>query len=291
MKTVLLDLSNVAWATFHSSIQNDKTIFTDEDKLRLWKHFMLTSIIKIRSKHKPDEFIICVDSKSWRYKYFRFYKARRNLRHKKSGAEYQYFINGLNEFVNDLEVYFPYKVVKVNWAEADDIIAVLVHELADKRDEIIIASRDKDFKQLLRSNVRLWDTVDHEYKTCEDPKEYLIRHVLMGDAGDDIPNVRSDDDVFITEGKRQKPCGPKAIDKIFQEGIEEYIRSNNLIENFKRNRRLIMLKRPAIPEKIWNRIIDEYNNKTNREVDYMTIVKYLGKNKLKQLSSQIDKLM
>lgn len=285
MKTLLIDFSNIAWATYHT---NSKT---DKDSKQFWKYLMLNSLQKLRSKHKPNETIICFDSISWREKFFPFYKARRKLKKKESDVDYAEFIEVIDEIKEDFETFFPYKVVKVKWAEADDIIGVLVRELKKDRDQIIIASRDKDFKQLLGPKVKLWDTVDWKWKTTDDPKTFLIKQILSGDSNDDVPNVKSDDDTFITDGKRQKACGPKTIDKILDQGIKEWVHENDLIKNYRRNKRLIQLSPVSIPDKVWNAVVKTYEDCEDKQPNYMMIMEYFQRNRMKRLAGLIDKFM
>lgn len=285
MKTLLIDFSNIAWATYHT---NSKT---DKDSKQFWKYLMLNSLQKLKAKHKPNETIICFDSISWREKYFPYYKARRKLKKKEADIDYAEFIEVIDEIKADFENFFPYKVVKVKWAEADDIIGVLVRELKKDRDQIIIASRDKDFKQLLGPTVKLWDTVDWKWKTTDDPKTFLIKQILSGDANDDVPNVKSDDDTFITEGKRQKACGPKTIEKILDQGIKEWVHENDLIKNYRRNKRLIQLSPVSIPERIWNAVVKAYEGCEDKKPNYMMIMEYFQRNRMKRLAGLIDKFM
>ena len=289
-KTLLIDFSNIAWATFYTNqkITKDKSLSQAQINQH-WKYLMLNSIQRLKIKHRPIETIICFDSYSWRKKYFQFYKARRELTKKKSKMDYKAFKETIQEIYEDLIEYFPYKVCRAQWAEADDIIAVLVHHLRNTGNILIIASRDKDFKQLLSSGVRLWDTQDWKWIKCEHPKTYLIKHILMGDAGDDVPNVRSDDDTFITEGKRQKACGAKGVEKILVEGLEEFIRREGLLANFRRNKRLIRLTKSTIPGKVWNAVIDDYDAQETQKGNYMLLAKYFSENRMRRLQKSIDK--
>ena len=289
-KILLVDFSNIAWATFHTNtkITKDST-FTQEQINQHWKYLMLNSVQRLKIKHKPNEIVICFDSYSWREKYFQFYKARRRMARKKSDMNYKAFKDVIDEIYEDLKVYFPFKIVRVEYAEADDIIAALVHHLHNLGNQIVIASRDKDFKQLLNRDVMLWDTVDWKWIKCTNPKTYLIKHILMGDSGDDVPNVRSDSDTFITEGKRQKACGPKGVEKILEEGLEEYIRREGLLENFKRNKRLIRLSKHTIPDIVWDRVIEEYGSQETKKGNYMLLAKYFSTNRMRNLQKSIDK--
>ena len=287
-KTLMIDFSNIAWATFHTNqkITNDSTL-TPAQVNQHWKYLMLNSIQRLKIKHQPKETIICFDSYTWRKKYFPFYKARRAA--KQSKMDYKSFTETIDEICEDLKEYFPFKVCKAKWAEADDIIGILTHHLKNTGSDIIIASRDKDFKQLLGEDVRLWDTVDWKWIRCDHPKTYLIKHVLMGDAGDDVPNVRSDSDTFITDGKRQKPCGPKAVEKILEEGIETFIKREGLLSNWKRNKRLIALTKNMIPAKVWDTVVEDYESQETKKGNYMLLAKYFAANRMRRLQKSIDK--
>jgi hypothetical protein len=233
--------------------------------------------------------VICFDSYSWRKKYFKYYKARREITRKKSKLNYSEFVEVIDEIKEDLRKYFPFKVVQAQWAEADDIIAVLVYHLQNTASEIIIASRDKDFKQLLNSGVKLWDTHDWKWIKCPNPRVFLIKHVIGGDAGDDVPNIRSDSDTFITDGKRQKACGPKTIDKILEQGLEEYIKQEGLLSNFKRNKRLIRLSKHTIPDRVWEGCLKSYDDEPEKKGNYQLLTEYFGHNRMRKLAKSIDK--
>lgn len=208
---------------------------------------------------------------------------------RKSGMDRDAFKESIDEIYNDLIKYFPFKVVRVEWAEADDVIAALVKHISARGDQIVIASRDKDFKQLLTSTVKLYDTVEGKFVKCDHPKTYLIKHVLMGDSGDDVPNVRSDDDTFITEGKRQKNCGPKGVEQILVDGLEETIKKEGLLKNFRRNKKLIVLTKSTIPGRVWNGAIDCYESQKTKKGNYMLLAEYFGNNRMRRLQKSIDK--
>jgi len=262
-KTLLLDFSGIAHSTFHR-IKADYDVHEISEMLQMWKYYILNSIRSINSTFKPDEFIVAFDNSSWRFNEFQYYKARRKIAKEESGINYNEFKMEMNNFLSMLKKDFPFIVVGLKKAEADDVVAILIHELKEKRKEIVIVSEDKDFKQFIDKNIKLYSNKKKEFIKCDDPKEFLVRLILKGDSGDDIPNVRSDDDTFIIKEKRQKPCGDKGIDKIFEQGLKEWLTENKLEKNFKRNVKLIELSKRTIPNEIWNgvqRVYDE--NKSN----------------------------
>ena len=207
---ILLDLSQILFSNIHVAI-NSKDFFqkTDEEIENVIRHMVLNSIRGYRSRFASDygEMVICVDSKcSWRHDVFEYYKNRRSISRSKSTVDWDKLFCMFNKIKGELKTVFPYKVIDVEGAEADDIIGTIIHEFNEKVKNILILSNDKDFRQLqVYKNVEQFSPVMKEF-ICEDtPELYLFNHIVCGDSGDDIPNIYSDDDVFMVEDKRQKP--------------------------------------------------------------------------------------
>ncbi|GJV59419.1 5'-3' exonuclease [Tanacetum coccineum] len=93
-------------------------------------------------------------------------------------------------------------VVKIPAQEADDVVATLVEQVLEKGYRVVIASPDKDFKQLICEDVQLvmplpelkrWSfyTLDHyiaQYK-C-DPLSDLSLRCIVGDEADGVPGIQ-----------------------------------------------------------------------------------------------------
>jgi DNA polymerase-1 len=83
--------------------------------------------------------------------------------------------------------------------EADDCIAALAARAAASGLPVVIASSDKDFMQLVSSNIRLlvphdkseslWDAAQVRRKTGVEPAQIVDWLSLVGDASDNIPGV------------------------------------------------------------------------------------------------------
>jgi len=81
--------------------------------------------------------------------------------------------------------------------EADDVIATIVHQLADEDLEIFLVSRDKDLEQLLSDRVRLYDAHKDEVIGPAElkaqkglaPEQVVDALALMGDVTDNVPGV------------------------------------------------------------------------------------------------------
>ena len=79
----------------------------------------------------------------------------------------------------------------------------------------MIVSNDKDFQQLQRyPNVHQYSPLKKTQLVCENPEKFLLEHIIKGDVSDGVPNILSDDDVFVNKEKRQKPCGGKKVNQI-----------------------------------------------------------------------------
>ena len=74
------------------------------------------------------EVILCCDDRhTWRRDIFPNYKASRKKTRKVSGTEWTNLYDCLNQLKDELRQWFPYKLIQVEKAEADDIIATLVN--------------------------------------------------------------------------------------------------------------------------------------------------------------------
>ncbi len=287
---LIIDLSNILHSTFHAQVRFDRSLKDEFEKYAMWRFLILNSILNIKNKFQPDEIVLALDGKSWRKKWFNYYKANRVLaRKKQTDINYEEFFKVSDEFIEEIIDIMPYKVIKHNDAEADDIIGILAHYLKNKN--IIITSRDKDFKQLLKfSNITLYDPVTKKFLTSEDPYLFLIDHIVRGDSSDGIPNIFSDDNTFVDSSKRQKRITKKIIDEVFENGLEKFVVNNNLIKNYERNRKLIELSEETIPQEIWNDVIFKYNN-IEPEKNYIKIIKFLRKHKIRSLIDKADKFL
>ena len=219
------------------------------------RHLILNTYRMYRKKFfsKYGELVICHDSTNyWRKDFFPQYKANRKKALEKSGLNWNELFSIMDKIRDEIKETFPYKNIKVSRLEADDVIACLCREFHDK-EKILILSSDKDFQQLQRyENVDQYSPLKKEFLVCDDPEHHLLYHIIKGDASDGVPNLLSDDDTFVVEDKRQKPCGKKAVDKVLKE-IDQWKET----ENWKRNQTIIDLH--SLPEKYRQEVNEVYN--------------------------------
>ena len=294
---IILDYSQIALSNilpFQKDIKNQ----TPEEIKNLIRHTTLSTIQSYKKKYKDyGEVVIACDGRNyWRKSIFPYYKAHRKANRDKSDLDWGFIFDTLAELRTDLIDHFPYKVLLIDTAEADDIIAVLTeytqenilveNGLFPEPQKILIVSSDKDFIQLQRNkNVRQWSPMQHKFVegSQKDIQEYTVTHIVKGDSGDGIPNILSKDDVFVS-GDRQKPFSAKRLPEFFEKGIEA-CKNDEEKRNYQRNQQLVNFD--FIPEDLSKNIISSYENiKPNG--DKNSVMNYLIKNKCRLLLDSIE---
>ena len=175
----------------------------------LVRHMIVNAIRSYKNKY-GNEFgnivIACDNKKYWRKKLYPHYKASRKKTRDDSGFDWSAIFEALNLIKQELSEHFPYPVIEVDTAEADDIIASLVvwtqtHDLVQQGLDVVpqpvlILSGDHDFVQLQRyPNVKQYSPVLRKWvKAVGNPEHDLMEHILSGDKGDGVPNFLSPDD-------------------------------------------------------------------------------------------------
>ena len=226
------------------------------------------------------ELILCCDDrKSWRKELFPNYKAARKKGRTTADTDWQDLYDKLNLLKLELIEWFPYKVLQVDKAEADDVIAVLVG-LTNER--TLILSSDKDFIQLHHFNVRQYSPIQKKFVEG-DAKWSLHEKLIKGDVGDGVPNILSDDNVFIDEGRRQKPITKKKIEAWFDLEPEMFC-DNEMLRNLNRNRQLIDLG--EVPESICINITKQFNE--TQVGDRRRLLTYFVEHRLKNLTENLS---
>jgi len=279
---IIFDFNQVAISNLMEQIGSSKTA-VDESLVR---HMILntirTYVKKFKAEFGPNIIIACDNKKYWRREIFPYYKANRKKSRESSGHDWNSIFECLNKIRDELREYSPYKVIEVDTAEADDIIAVLsIKHSANEK--VMILSSDKDFAQLQKyPNVEQYSPILKKFIKEPLPSAQLKQLVIRGDKSDGIPNILSKDDVFI-EGVRQKPITEAKIINWMNQKPEEFC-TEEMLRNYNRNEILIDLTR--IPENLKQNIIDTYeSSKGHTRQEFMN---YMVANRLKNLIEVID---
>jgi hypothetical protein len=255
---ILVDLNQVMISNLMIQVGGNKDVDLDEN---LFRHMILNSLRSNRTKfnEKYGELVICCDDKNfWRKDIFPYYKANRKKNRDQSGIDWSTVFNTLNKVRDEIETFFPYKVIRVETAEADDVIGTLVKHNHDE--PLLILSGDKDFIQLHKyPKVKQYDPVHKRWLRDKNPKRYLIEHIAKGDRGDGIPNFISPDGCFVN-GIRQKPLRAKYLDNLKGDNIndvQEAFEDEELKRGWIRNRLIIDLDH--IPEGIEEQVLNKFD--------------------------------
>ena len=287
---ILVDYSGLALVEVFGYFYENKNE-TDFDKNKnLLKHLILNRFLELNKKFKYDygNIVICMDSTKpyWRKEYFPYYKCKRKER-KSDVVDFQKCYKFMNDFGDELKQNTHYKVLMVDGAESDDLIAVLVEKFIDK-ENMCIVSRDDDYRQLQRLNSNLagnrvvqWDFLKEKFIESEDPEEELIEKIIKGDSGDSVPNVLSDDKVFY-EHRRQVVMSKKRYELI--RNFDESFINDEIKSNIKRNSILIDFRK--IPNGLKQKIIEA--NETTKTSTKMNLMNFLIENKMNALLRCIE---
>ena len=280
---LLIDLNQVMIANLMMQLGNHKNAQVDENMLR---HMIINTIRSYKMKFGAEygEMIICADDKNyWRRSYFPYYKASRRKSREESELDWNTIFKSLNKVREELKEFFPYKVIQIETAEADDIIGTIVHEEGQQLNTgkpILILSSDKDYIQLhIYANVKQYDPARKRWVKHSDPEQYLFEHITKGDSGDGIPNIMSPDNSFVI-GLRQKPITKKRLELF--EDINNM--TDEIKRNWKRNETLVDLSK--VPEGIKEQILEEYYKENSN--DRSQLFNYFIRNKLKNLMENIS---
>ena len=277
---ILIDLNQVLLAGLMAQIANQKGKL-DEHLIR----HMVLNIIRNHVKNFKNEYgevVLCCDNrKYWRKEYFPFYKANRKKNRDKSDLDWHTIFDMLAKFKVELKENFPYKVLDVEGAEADDIIGTLVPRHAP-HEKILILSSDGDFLQLQQNhNVKQYNPSQKKYVVSPNPIMDLKEKIIRGDKGDGIPNIFSPGDCFVRD-LRQKPITKAILDKMLQEAWTD--QNETIKANYMRNATLIDLS--FIPVEIKEKIINNYEETVPAKRN--KLLNYFIEHKLKNLMEVIE---
>jgi hypothetical protein len=267
---IIIDFSGIAVAAAFSQKQP-----ADLDQ-GLIRHMILNSLRMHNAKNRGvyGKMVIACDSSSWRREVFPEYKASRKKNREASSVDWNKFFTMANTVRDEIEENFPYPVITVDRAEADDIIGTLVLDSQEFgcNEEILIVSGDKDFLQLQKfSNVKQYSPVQKKFLKSDDPRRYLFEHICKGDSSDGVPNVLSSDNTF-TEELRQTPLRAKKIDEWWEDrnNLQDSM-DPDVWRNFQRNDWMINLDKTPndIREKVRNQLKEQGSKKNNKILNYL----------------------
>lgn len=290
---IVVDFNQTAISNLMMELGNRKDI---QVELPLLRHMILNSIRSYKQKFGKEfgELVIACDNQTyWRKGHFKYYKAGRKKAREDSGLDWKQIFEALNQIRTEIELFFPYKVINVEGAEADDVIAVLAewsqandmrNGLFDEPKPFLVMSGDHDFIQLQKyENVKQFSPIQKKYvKPDISPEKYIFEHIIRGDKGDGIPNVLSADDSIVT-GTRQKSILQTKID-IWYKDPEQMPQDAEFKKNYIRNKDLVSFDN--IPQNIKDSIINSYVGQPKK--DKSKLLNFFIENKMKNMLELIE---
>jgi hypothetical protein len=275
---IIIDYNGIA-------IGNIVTQKLDIDE-NLIRHMILNSIRLYRKKYNAEygEIVIAADAgNNWRYKAFPNYKASRKKTRSDSKIDWNEVFRITNMIYEELGENFPYKTLKIDGCEADDIIGVLADNTQEfgQHEKVMIISADKDFAQLQKyDNVSQYSPMTKKYINIEHPRTQLMELILKGDTADGVPNVLSGDNVFV-DGTRQTPLRKPIMEALMEDPKSQ---GEDVYRNFLRNKELIDLT--STPESLRQEIINTFENQ-DRWDNKGKVLTYLITNRCRRLIDDI----
>lgn len=299
--TILVDWSQMVLSNaFAFSADFEKGKDTSK-QINILRHSILTTILGHQQKFsKGDhEVVIACDGRNyWRKEVFPYYKAGRKKHREESKMDWQAVFNIGSQLRQEFSEVFPFKVVNVDRAEGDDVIAVLVkwwqeNELVESAfnaepKKIVIISNDGDFGQLHKyKNVAQWNPILKKVVKKVD-QHALLEKVMQGDGGDGIPSIMMPDDHLVNGTTRATPLTKKIKEKAIAQvnnNEQVYFGDRDMDARFIRNKMLIDFD--YIPKDVEAEIIDKYTAITPIR-DKNKIFNYFIMNRCKNLMARIQ---
>ena len=262
--TICFDINNLAMRNLFgpdvlkfSSSDKKKVVSMDTE---LFKFRVFDAIYKSLYKVQGvNEVVLAMDDRrSWRKLYWTKYKSHRKDARDKLNFEsiggWEGYYDMYEGFLSEIRDHFPFKMIQCKDTEADDVIGVLC---LDKPQDFYIISNDKDFLQLSRKNVKIYNPLKKTHVDHPNPELFLVEECMKGQAKDNIFNVKTPLD--WPDGKRKPGFGEKAFEKVLAHsgGWEQWLTDNDLRERYEFNRNLMDFAR--VPPEIKRRIIRDYD--------------------------------
>jgi 5'-3' exonuclease len=193
MKTLIIDGNNLVHRTYWTAKTQSKRTNTDtQDQINNFHiYFTLNAVFSYVTKFNPDKTIFVWDEKkdyqiNDRKTQFQDYKGNRSS----DASPHQN-----NAAIQALLSYLGISSIYPRQLEADDIVSYICRFTEGKK---VIVSVDKDFLQLINSDVIFYDPIRKEEYTLDNfesktgsrnTQEWLVFKCLVGDKSDNVPGV------------------------------------------------------------------------------------------------------
>jgi len=196
-----LNMRNLFIALGQAKPRKKDGCFITEDFIQYHKSLLFNSLQFIKNKFK-NEIVLAIDGQdNWRKRFYKEYKANRSKSKEDNDVNFEEFFEETDKMLEKIRENFPFKVVFIDKAEADDVAGTISIKYADDMDIILVTS-DHDWLQVqAHGNVRVWDPIKKEDQHLSDYEKeiietefgpmsrFTIMHTLIGDKGDNVPTI------------------------------------------------------------------------------------------------------
>ena len=185
---ILVDGSYYLFRTYHAlpkTMQNSQGLVTNAIR------GTLNALLKLMRRYHPTHMAVCFDTKSptFRHTMSEEYKANRPKMDIELAEQIPY--------IHSLVVALGIPLLRIEGAEADDIIGTLAHRAVAEGHHVVISTGDKDMMQLINDCVILEDSFTGKVtdsagvveKFGINPNQMIDFLTLMGDSSDGIKGV------------------------------------------------------------------------------------------------------
>jgi len=277
---ILVDLNQVLISNLMAQTRGKSDIKPNKEMIR---HMVINSLrgFNLKFKEQYGTMVLCADAGDpWRRDIYPNYKHARRKGRVDSATDWDNIFSCITEIKNEIAENFPYIMMYIEKAEADDIIGALVFNHTNT--PIMIISGDKDFIQLQsNTNVKQYSPIQKIFVgEGLDPKKFLHEQIIKGDRSDGIPNILSPDDIFLT-GEKQRPINKKRLEE--WSNVENISLGSETSKYYERNKRLIDLS--CMPKELERTIINTYNE--YKIPSRSKLLPYFMQHKLKALMTNI----
>ena len=230
---------------------------------------------------KPTHFAVIFDSarKNFRNDIYPDYKANRSDAPDDLIPQFEYIRKSV--------IAFNLPSVELINYEADDLIATYTEQVLIKGGKVTIVSSDKDFMQLYKKDVRIYDPMKNKFITPEDinnkfgvePKKIIDVQALAGDNSDNVPGVPGIGIKTAAELINQYGTLEELLKKVHE--IKQNKRRETIIKNKSKaiiSKKLVTLKKD-VPVK------EKLNEFILKEIDKDKLYNYLREMEFNRLLS------
>lgn len=281
---IIYDFSQALYGGVYSLKKNSEI---NKENLRV---YLLSAVLKIHLKFKKEhgkDIVLALDSTSWRKTVFSNYKHKRKKKREDEEIDWNAVFVIFEEIIQEFEEHLPYKIIKVDGCEGDDLVFVLSKFCEGT---VVIVGIDKDYEQLqMFDHIKQYNPIKEIFMKF-DKKETaynLFSLICRGDTSDGICSIINPDDCFV-KNIRQKPLREVYIKEAFEAAkkgeLKEFL-GEKVYKRFEENRQLIDAR--YIPKDIQEKVVDKYINYPKKKNN---LIHYLVEHNLKQFTEDAMKL-